>query len=595
MRTAIIVIACLVAAAVIAFFVWRLVKRRRLIKKIEQETGVKHAHRSFIDWFNAHKPSKRRLIQIYAALLYNANIKGYITGSIYTSATTKYMCVPGLNCYSCPAAVGACPLGALQNALAESNTRAPFYVLGILGIFGVIFARTICGFLCPVGLGQELLYKVRTPKLKKSRVTRVLSYFKYVLLVVLVVAIPLMYAFRDVPLPGFCKYICPAGTIGGAIGLLLHPDNAEMFGMLGGQFVWKFSLLVAFIVCSVFIFRFFCRFFCPLGAIYGFFNRIALLGVRVDKDSCTDCGKCVSVCKMDVKRVGDHECINCGACISACPTKAISFKGSKLLLHKSSAGETLPEAKPLKVTSGTLKLSSDELNTVHADATQNTAASENTVTSPEFENDGKQVGCASAIKARKHRGREFWLQLSVGIVAVIVLIFAFIYYNVIDVAKSDTPNEDLDIGYEVGKTAPDFTVGLIGSDDSFTLYDNRGTLTVVNFWATWCTPCVNEIPYFEELAKNHPEVTVLAIHGSSTQSVSDFIERKGWGDYTLTFAQDNIDGSTCLTYQLLGGKSTWPMTVIIDGEGKVLYNSTQSFHNYEQLEQLVLGFASDSE
>ena len=108
------------------------------------------------NWFIRHKPSKRRLIQLYVALLYNANLKGYITGDI-SKANTKYACVPGLNCYSCPGAVGACPLGALQNAFAQSETRAPYYILGIIGLFGLIFARTVCGFLCPVGLVQELL------------------------------------------------------------------------------------------------------------------------------------------------------------------------------------------------------------------------------------------------------------------------------------------------------------------------------------------------------------------------------------------------------------------------------------------------------
>lgn len=500
-------------------------------------TQSKRPRRTFKEWWAIHKPGKRRLIQIYSALLYNANIKGYITGEIYTSETTKYACVPGLNCYSCPGAVGACPLGALQNALAESNTRAPYYILGILALFGLMLARTICGFLCPVGLGQELLYLIRSPKLKKNRFTRVLSYFKYVILVLLVVIIPLMYALRDVPLPAFCKYICPAGTIGGAIGLLIHPDNGDMFAMLGGQFVWKFSLLVVFIVASVFIFRFFCRFFCPLGAIYGFFNKFALIGVKVDHSACTNCGRCVGVCKMDVKCVGDHECINCGQCMSVCPTKAISWKGAKLFNLK------MPE-----------------------------------VVEPQTEAVAVDV---QAINERKlvKKDKKFWLELTAWIVALAVLVGALVYYNFID-------TQTVDIGCEVGQTAPDFTVELYGSGGSFNLKEHRGKVTVVNFWATWCTPCVNEIPFFNELAVNHPEIDVIAIHGSSTQDVNKFIE-KNWQDYKLTFAQDNLDGKNCLTYQLLGGKSLWPLTVIVDEQGVVLYNSTNSFKNYQDLETLV--------
>lgn len=303
--------------------------------------------RSFKEWWKTHKPTKRRLIQLYTALLINSNIKGFVTGSIYKGAS-KNFCVPGLNCYSCPGAVGACPLGALQNALASSDVRAPYYVIGIIILFGLLLGRTICGFLCPVGLFQELVYKIKTPKLKKSKFTRVLSYLKYVILIVFVVAIPLMYSLQMTANPGFCKFICPAGTLGGAVSLLLNPANSDFFGMLGPIFTWKFCLMVAIVVGSVFVFRLFCRFLCPLGAIYGFFNRIALLGVKLDKTKCTDCGLCVAHCKMDIKRVGDHECVNCGECISICPAKAISWKGSKLFVHGTSDSVPAPsEERPL--------------------------------------------------------------------------------------------------------------------------------------------------------------------------------------------------------------------------------------------------------
>ena len=89
------------------------------------------------NWVKSHIPTQRRLIQLYAALLYNAHLKGYITGNIYTGAV-KNLCVPGFNCYSCPGAVGACPLGALQNAIAASGNRTPNYVLGILLLYGFL-------------------------------------------------------------------------------------------------------------------------------------------------------------------------------------------------------------------------------------------------------------------------------------------------------------------------------------------------------------------------------------------------------------------------------------------------------------------------
>ena len=274
----------------------------------------------------------RRLIQLYSALLYNAHLKGFAEGQIYTGSL-KSVCVPGLNCYSCPGAVAACPLGALQNAVAASADRPAFYVVGLLLLFGLLLGRVICGFLCPFGLLQELLHKIPTKKLKKSPATRKLSRMKYVILAVFVLVIPAWFAIRHLPLPAFCKYICPAGTLEGAVFLVLHPANEALRAMTGGLFWWKVSVMVLVLSVCVLIYRAFCRFLCPLGALYGLFSRLALLGVRVDRTRCIDCDACVRVCPMDIRTVGDSECVHCGHCIDACPASAISFRAGKFILR----------------------------------------------------------------------------------------------------------------------------------------------------------------------------------------------------------------------------------------------------------------------
>lgn len=278
------------------------------------------------------KPLTRRLIQVYTALLYNAYIKGFAEGEIYTGVL-KNACVPGLNCYSCPGAISACPLGSLQNAISASADRPAFYVVGIILLFGMFLGRVICGFLCPFGLIQELLHKIPVKKLKKNKITQNLTCIKYVILGIFVVVIPLFFGLRKQPLPAFCKYICPAGTLEGALMLMLHPDNADLRSLTGGIFYWKLAVLIAMVISCVFIFRAFCRFICPLGAIYSLFSKIALLGVRVDMNKCNNCGACVKTCQMDIKRVGDRECIQCGECIDVCPEKAITFKAGKLVLR----------------------------------------------------------------------------------------------------------------------------------------------------------------------------------------------------------------------------------------------------------------------
>lgn len=266
---------------------------------------------------------RRKCIQLVSALLYNANLPGFASGSIYKGAS-KGVCVPGLNCYSCPGAVGSCPLGALQNALSNLPRKLPLYIAGFLLLAGIALGRVVCGFLCPFGLIQELLHKIPTPKIKKSRWTRRLSWLKYGILAVFVVALPIWYAFaKGMPVPAFCKYICPAGTLEGGFPLLALRE--EYRAVAGALFSWKTLVCAVILVSCVFLYRAFCRFLCPLGAIYSLFSRVALLAVRVDKELCNGCGACVRACQMDVKYVGDHECIHCGQCARHCPKNAIYF------------------------------------------------------------------------------------------------------------------------------------------------------------------------------------------------------------------------------------------------------------------------------
>ena len=216
-----------------------------------------------MDKTNKRPELRRKCIQLASALLYNANLPGFASGSIY-KGPSKGVCVPGLNCYSCPGAVGSCPLGALQNALSSLPRKLPLYIAGFLLLIGVALGRVVCGFLCPFGLIQELLHKIPTPKIKKSKWTRRLSWLKYVILVVFVVALPIWYAFaKGMPVPAFCKYICPAGTLEGGFPLLSL--RGEYRALAGALFGWKTLVCIVILVLCVFLYRAFCRFLCPLG------------------------------------------------------------------------------------------------------------------------------------------------------------------------------------------------------------------------------------------------------------------------------------------------------------------------------------------
>ena len=183
----------------------------------------------------------------------------------------------------------------------------------------------VCSFLCPFGLVQELLYKIPAPKIKKTvstlRITRKASLLKYVILF-FCIFLPLLFFLKDgIASPFFCKYICPEGTV--FAGWILALFNEDLRSALGVLFSWKTAVAVCFIIWSVFMFRPFCRFFCPLGAIYSFFNKTAVFGIHVDVSKCTHCNACVETCKMDVLKINDRECIRCGECRSHCKFNAI--------------------------------------------------------------------------------------------------------------------------------------------------------------------------------------------------------------------------------------------------------------------------------
>ena len=267
----------------------------------------------------------RTAVQAAAAVFFNGYAAGFFKTKIFTG-NTKGLCVPVLNCYSCPGALGACPIGSLQAILAGKDRRIPFYVLGSLMLFGVLLGRLACGFLCPFGFLQDLLAKLPVKKRKvPKKIDRVLRLLKYAVLLVFVLLLPVFLVDKyGAGAPWFCKLICPAGTLEGGVPLLLGDERLR--AMAGWLFSWKALVLLAVLLGAVWIPRFFCRYLCPLGAIYGLFNRFSLSRMALDKEKCVGCKACEKTCPMAVdvtKNINTAECIRCGKCKAACPTGAI--------------------------------------------------------------------------------------------------------------------------------------------------------------------------------------------------------------------------------------------------------------------------------
>jgi polyferredoxin len=221
--------------------------------------------------------------------------------------------------------LGSCPIGALQAVIGSAKYNFSLYVTGMLLLFGMIAGRWICGWLCPFGLLQDLLHRIPGTKLKVPARLRWLRFTKYAVLLVLVILLPMLsVSATGLGDPWFCKYVCPSGTLLGALPLMAA--NGPLRNAAGLLFAWKLGFALAIALLSVFIYRFFCRFLCPLGAVYGLLNRLALCRMRLEKSKCTQCGACTAACKLDIepfKTPNSPECIRCGRCRKACPHGAL--------------------------------------------------------------------------------------------------------------------------------------------------------------------------------------------------------------------------------------------------------------------------------
>ena len=171
--------------------------------------------------------------------------------------------------------------------------------------------------------------------------------------------------------------------------------------------------------------------------------------------------------------------------------------------------------------------------------------------------------------------------------ALVFLAAALVYFNLPSFpAPAETADPPIEyessapLGHAVGEQLPDFTI-LRTDGEEFTLSQTRGKVTVINLWATWCTPCVNELPHFDRLQQEHPDdVAVLAIH--SDLITDDPLAYLAGFDYRIAFAVDE-EGDVIAG---LGGSTMLPQTVVLNPRGEVVYNKVGSV-TYEALEELV--------
>ena len=118
-----------------------------------------------------------------------------------------------------------------------------------------------------------------------------------------------------------------------------------------------------------------------------------------------------------------------------------------------------------------------------------------------------------------------------------------------------------------GVAAPDFT-GELMDGTSITLSELQGKPVIINFWATWCGPCVKEMPAFERLKDDFGDkIGIIAVNcGDDAETVKDFVEENG---YTFPVVLDEE-----YSISMLYPTNSIPYTVVVDAEGKVTHIST---------------------
>jgi len=266
----------------------------------------------------------------------------------------RYVCVPVLNCYACSLATTACPIGSISAFALVS--QIPYYIIGTLGLVGATMGRFFCGWVCPFGFLQDLLFRIRT---RKFRLFRGANALKYLLLFGLVIAAPRFLeepppppipawamgqpgappAASQTPTPtgsdrvvkqtspsyDYCALICPAGTLEAGVPALVI--NRAVREKMTPKSWMKLGILAFVLVLMVFSRRSFCRMLCPLGAAMALCSRASLLRLETDRSRCTRCHKCVSACPTRARQVPEPtrrkeataECLNCLDCVKVCP------------------------------------------------------------------------------------------------------------------------------------------------------------------------------------------------------------------------------------------------------------------------------------
>jgi len=268
---------------------------------------------------------KQRLVQTLSLIILNSNLRG---------AETFAVCLPVMHCNACPLSWTICPIFRMSELIQyhQSIFTSDWLIIGIMLAACVVVGRFFCGWICPAGFVQDLLYKIPSPKFE---IPAFMQWLKYGFLTITVIIVS-YFAGKEVSY-FFCSF-CPTASIESVIpAMIFSPEY-----VIGAAGFWRFLVLAIVLVLVIMNNRNFCKIMCPIGALVAITNKFSLFSMKLAADKCIHCHKCDANCPMDVqvencaktgKKVSrDLECIECLTCESVCPTNAI--KNNSHILKK---------------------------------------------------------------------------------------------------------------------------------------------------------------------------------------------------------------------------------------------------------------------
>jgi len=266
----------------------------------------------------ARLTTKRRIVQILAAILLTSNFTAFTSNTLFFGQ----VCLPLIHCNNCSLTWFACPIYTISELI--QFHAVPWLALGLIAGFGVVVGRFFCGWICPMGLLQDLLLRLPSPKV---RFPSFLRWVKYIFLIISVGAVA--YWVGKDALYFFCTY-CPVATAEVTLPQMIVDHDWTMNTVR----ILRFSVLGIVLILVIFNIRNFCKMICPVGALVALANKFSLFRISLDPAKCTHCHKCDKSCPMEVpvensslteRSVNRHtECIECLKCQEVCPTGAIS-------------------------------------------------------------------------------------------------------------------------------------------------------------------------------------------------------------------------------------------------------------------------------